>query len=187
MSMSDMRLFGQVTLLSALLAGCASTSSSPSTPAAPSGLAMVKSWFTPPPPPPSATTPVAVDDDIPCPRVEMSEGGSTLREGTGSDVKLQFSIRDIARECSAGKNGTTNMKIGIEGVAVIGKAGKPGPASASIIITAMKNDKVIATKVITAKVTIAADDNQALFRVIEPSFTLPAGAQDAELTAGFKK
>ncbi len=143
-------------------------------------------WFSAPKPAPAPQAAAVEEPDVPCPKVEVREGGSTLREGKGADVRVQFSIRDVARECSAGKNGTTVMKIGVEGIAAIGTAGKPGAVSAPITITATKGDKVVASKTVTLKTTVPADENQAQFRLIEPNFILPAGAEEADITVGFK-
>ena len=186
------RKISMIAALSLVLAGCmtsgtpqnaGSSSSAPSS-SAPS---LFSNWFaaqkTEPAP---QTTTAAAEPNIACPKVDLREGGSTLRQGKGSDVSVQFSLRDVARECSAGKNGAINMKIGVEGIAIIGTAGKPGAVSAPLTITATKGEKVVATKVMTIKTTIPADENQAQFRAIEPAFTLPAGSDDAEVTVGFK-
>lgn len=174
-------------LLSLGLAGCMSSGGSQSPSGTAGGSSLFSNWFaaqkTEPAPQVTAAAP---EPEVPCPKVEISEGGSTLRQGKGSDVSFQFSLRDVARECSAGKNGAIVMKIGVEGIAVIGKAGKPGGVSAPLVVTATKNDKVVATKTFTLKTTIPADENQTQFRFIDQGFTLPAGSDDADVTIGFK-
>lgn len=179
--------FGLIAALSVSLAGCMSSGGSPSPAGSSTGSSLFSNWFAmqKAEPAPQAVA-VAPEPDIPCPKVDIREGGSTLRQGKGSDVSVQFSLRDVARECSAGKNGAIVMKIGVEGIAVIGTAGKRGSVSAPLIITATKGDKVVATKTITLKTTIPADENQAQFRVIDEGFTLPAGSDEAEVTVGFK-
>jgi len=178
---------GLIAALSLGLAGCMSSGGSQSPASTSGGSSLFSNWFaaqkTEPAPQAAAAAP---EPDVPCPKVDIREGGSTLRQGKGSDVTVQFSLRDVVRECSAGKNGAIVMKIGVEGIAVIGTAGKPGAVSAPLIITATKGEKVVATKTITLKTTIPADENQAQFRSIDQGFTLPAGSDDASVTIGFK-
>jgi hypothetical protein len=174
------RSFGLAALLSLGLAGCMSSGGTQSPSGTSGELSLFSKWFA------AQKTEPAPQADVPCPKVEIREGGATLRQGKGSDVSVQFSLRDVARECSAGKNGAIVMKIGVEGIAVIGKAGKPGGVSAPLIVTATKNDKVIATKTITLKTTIPSDENQTQFRLIDQGFTVPAGSEDADVTIGFK-
>ena len=176
-----------IVVLSLGLAGCMSSGGSQNSAGTSGGSSLFSNWFAAQKtePVPQAVA-IAPEPDVPCPKVDIREGGSTLRQGKGSDVSVQFSLRDVARECSAGKNGAIVMKIGVEGIAVIGTAGKPGAVSAPLIITASKGDKVIATKTITLKTTIPAEENQAQFRMIDQGFTLPAGSDDADVTIGFK-
>ncbi len=179
--------FGLIAALSVSLAGCMSSGGSQSPAGSSTGSSLFSNWFaTQKTEPAPQAVAVAPEPDVPCPKIDIREGGSTLRQGKGSDVSVQFSLRDVARECSAGKNGAIVMKIGVEGIAVIGTAGKRGSVSAPMVITATKGDKVVATKTITLKTTIPADENQALFRVIDEGFTLPAGSDEAEVTIGFK-
>ena len=181
------RSLGVVALVSLGLTGCMSSGGSQSPSGTSGGSSLFSNWFTA-----QKTEPVplvaeaAPEPDVPCPKIEIREGGATLRQGKGSDVSVQFSLREVVRECSTGKNGAIVMKVGVEGIAVIGKAGKPGGVSAPLIITATKNEKVIATKTITLKTTIPADENQTQFRFIDQGFTLPAGSEDADVTIGFK-
>ena len=78
------------------------------------------------------------------------------------------------------------FKVGIEGLALIGAAGKPGPASAPLTITVTRGDKVVATRAATAKVIIPADEEQAQFRMIEDGIKVPPGVGDLAVTVGFK-
>ena len=183
------RFVGQVGVIVVLgcgLAGCMGGGSQQNAAGSATNSSVFSGWFSAPKTEQAPTTAVAEDPDVPCPKVELREGGATLREGKGADVRVQFSIRDVARECSFGKNGAIVMKIGVEGIAAIGTAGKPGAVSAPLVITATKNYKVIATKTVTVKTTIPADENQAQFRLIDQGFTLPAGSDDADVTIGFK-
>jgi len=167
------------------LAGCSSTSTTQG--ASPTG-SMFSGWFgqgaTPTAAAPATpeATPAVVED---CPAVEIREGGGVLRQAVDKAVRVQFTIRDVARECVKDGDGLI-MKIGVEGLAVIGTAGKPGPVSAPLTITATRADKPLFTRPVTIKTTIPADEGQALFRVIEDGIKIPAGKGDVSITIGFK-
>lgn len=120
-----------------------------------------------------------------CPKVDIREGGTNYRESSDKEVKVQFTIRNVARECSMA-GGSTVMKIGIEGVAILGAAGKAGPASAPLTILVTRGDKTIVTRASMAKVIIPADDEQALFRVIEDGIKIPPGQGELMVSIGFK-
>jgi hypothetical protein len=100
-------------------------------------------------------------------------------------VKTQFTIKNVARECVAAGDSVV-FKVGIEGLALIGTAGKPGPASAPVTITITRGNKIVATRATTAKVIIPADEGQAQFRIIEDGIKVPPGVGDLAVTVGFK-
>ncbi len=153
---------------------------------APSGGGMFSGLFgaSPAPAPVAAAAPAPVAE-VECPQVEIREGGATLRQGDPKSVKVQFTIKNVARECAAAGDSVV-FKVGIEGLALIGAAGKPGPASAPLTITVTRGGKVVATRATTAKVTIPADEDQAQFRMIEDGIKAPPGVGDLAVTVGFK-
>jgi hypothetical protein len=120
-----------------------------------------------------------------CPSVDIREGGGVRRDGAGSAVRLQFSIRNVARECRLTDAGVF-MKIGIEGVAIIGASGTPGAVSTPITIVVSRNEKPVLTRVVQAKSVITSDENQGLFRIIEDGIGIPQGPDDVTVTVGFK-
>jgi len=139
-------------------------------------------------PAPAATPATATAEapvDVECPKVEIREGGANFRQSADKAVRVQFSIRNVARECSL-EGETLVMKIGVEGIAVIGSAGKPGPVSAPLTITATRGDKTLVNRAATVKTIIPADDEQALFRLVEDGIKIPLGKGELSVTVGFK-
>lgn len=130
----------------------------------------------------AAVEPVA---EVDCPKVEIREGGTNYRQSAGQAVKVQFTIKNVARECS-GSADSLVMKVGIEGIALIGAGGKSGPAAAPLTIMVTRGDKVIVTKAVSAKVLIPADEDQSVFRVIEDGIKIPTGKGELAVTVGFK-
>ena len=166
--------------LTACMGGGASQGQSPS------GSGMFSGLFgaAPAPAPVVAAAPAPVAE-VECPQVEIREGGANLRQGDAKAVKTQFTIKNVARECAAAGDSVV-FKVGIEGLALIGTAGKPGPASAPVTITVTRGNKIVATRATTAKVIIPADEEQAQFRIIEDGIKVPPGIGDLAVTVGFK-
>ncbi len=82
-----------------------------------------------------ATTPppqkVAVED-VYCPTVTVMDGGSAIqvyaggRSGDASALRSQVSIGELARECQGQPDGSTLVKVGVEGRALLGAGGGAG-------------------------------------------------------------
>jgi len=152
-----------------------------------SGNGMFSGLFGPPstPAPAAAPAPSPVAE-VECPQVDIREGGTHLRQGDPQSVKIQFTIKNVARECGTAGDSVI-LKVGIEGLALIGTAGKPGPASAPITIIVTRGTKTVATRATVAKVIIPADEDQVLFRIIEDDIKVPPGVGELAVTVGFKK
>jgi hypothetical protein len=178
--------WGAVLPMTAMLAGCMGGGAA-STPA-PAGSSLFSGWFgqsqtAAPAPTAMATATPAPEPE--CPPIDIREGGTNFRQADAKAVKTQFTIKNVARECTAAGDSVV-VKVGIEGLALIGTAGKPGPASAPITILVTRNGKTVATRTVTAKVNIPADEEQAQFRLIEDGIKVPPGIGDATITVGFK-
>jgi hypothetical protein len=126
---------------------------------------------------------IKVEDEIECPAVEIREGGSTLRNGSAQAVSTQFSIRGLARECRADGESII-IKVGVEVLAIIGTAGRPGTASAPLSIVVKRGDKILVTRTKSASVNIPADEGQALFTVIEDGIKVPKSGAELSITVG---
>jgi hypothetical protein len=72
--------------------------------------------------------PPSMDDN--CPTADIRAGAGTLALGTkgqptsASDVRYQLSFTDIARQCAL-VGTTVNVKVGVQGRAIVGPAGAP--------------------------------------------------------------
>lgn len=126
---------------------------------------------------------IKIEDEIECPAVEIREGGSTLRNGSAQAVSTQFSIRGLARECSA-EGESIIIKVGVEVLAIIGAAGRPGTASAPLNIVVKRGDKTLVTRTRSASVNIPADEGQALFSIVEDGIKVPKSGAELSITVG---
>ncbi len=154
---------------------------------APAGSGMFSGIFgqAPAPAPVVAAAAAPSVPEAECPQVEIREGGANFRQGDPKAVKIQFTIKNVARECVAAGDSVV-FKVGIEGLALIGSGGKPGPASAPMTIIVTRGNKTVVTRATTAKVVIPPDEGQALFRIIEDGIKVPPGVGDVAVTVGFK-
>lgn len=125
-----------------------------------------------------------IEKEMECPSAFIRDGGAVIRNGKGQAVSSQLTIRNVDRECVPDGDGVI-VKVGIEGLALIGAAGKPGPVSGALTITADRDGKVVASRASVAKVTIGAE-GQALFTVIEDGIRIPPGEGDTVINVGFK-
>jgi hypothetical protein len=169
--------------LSGCMGGGAPSAGSTPQPGLFAGLFGPSTSVTPVATPTTATAEAPVD--VECPKVEIRDGGANVRQSADKAVRVQFSIRNVARECSV-QGESLMMKIGIEGIALIGSAGKPGPVSAPLTITAIRGDKTLVNRTALVKTVIPADDEQALFRLIEDGIKIPLGKGELSVTVGFK-
>ena len=175
---------------------------------------MLSGWFgssTPPVQTPApvvaAAEPTAEPD---CPTVDIREGGTIYRQNGGGvikakksikapdaepanqadtpvpGVKVQFTIKNVARECVF-NGGTILMKIGVEGTALIGSAGKPGPASAPLTFMVTRDGKTVLSRAAVVNTVIPADEEQAQFRLVQGDIKVPPGNGEIEVTVGFNK
>lgn len=126
---------------------------------------------------------IKVEDEVECPAVEIREGGSTLRNGSAQAVSTQFSLRGLARECRV-EGESIIIKVGVEVLAIIGTAGRPGMASAPLSIVVKRGDKTLVTRAKSASVNIPAEEGQALFTVVEDGIKVPKSGDELSIIVG---
>lgn len=133
------------------------------------------------------TVPPSITEEktIECPEAIIRDGGAVSRNGKGQAVSSQLTIRTVVRECAEDGNGL-NVKVGIEGIAVIGTAGKPGTVSGPITITVDRDGKTLSTRATRATATIGADGH-AIFSLVEDGIKVPPGDGDTIINVGFKQ
>jgi hypothetical protein len=120
-------------------------------------------------------TPGATPD---CPLLVVDDGGHMLRTPENADaanVHHQVSIKDTARECII--NGDQlNIRVGIEGDAVLGPVGAPGTYGATlrIALRRVKDESIVTSKDYRVGATIPAGAARADFHLIADPITIAA-------------
>jgi len=173
------RLRGAVRLAAALgagaiVAGCSSSG-------LPSFGGSVPSWFSRSDSATQAQASVPgtkqLDED--CPAVDIRTGAGTLavaakpQEPTANDLRYQLTFIELARQCFANGN-TVQIRVGVQGRAIVGPAGAPPQVSAPIRYSVVQEGvqpKTIATKFRRVPVTLAS--GSAVFTDIEDDLSFP--------------
>ncbi len=125
--------------------------------------------------PPEAPEPT---DDIDCPSVIVREGGAAIRVGgdEASSVRHQISLNNVARECVSTGNGGYALKIGVEGLALLGPAGGGTRSlTAPVRFTVRRGDQIIADRTRQVQVSIPTGQSQATFVAIEEGIAVGPG------------
>lgn len=130
--------------------------------------------------PPSQTT----EEEIDCPSVDVPPGTSAIRNEAGGAVRSQISLGQTARECRSVGN-QISIKVGVEGLALLGPAGAPGSFTVPLRIVVKRGETVVATRLYRGSVTIPKNDTQASFIVIEDNIMVPKADGDLAIEAGF--
>lgn len=134
--------------------------------------------------------PLAPEDAF-CPPVGVMEGGSAIQayagdpSGGATALRSQVTIGQLARECLAQSDGTTLVKVGVQGRALLGAQGSAGRYDVPVRIVVRQGDRIIANRVRRTAVQIPSGDSQATFAVVEEGIVVPASAaQDFEIEVG---
>ncbi|WP_244622949.1 hypothetical protein [Microvirga brassicacearum] len=138
--------------------------------------------------PPPAKTAI---EDVYCPSVEIAEGGSSIQAFAGGRVgeqgalRSQIALGQIARECVGNPDGSTIVKIGVEGRALLGAGGSPGRYDVPVHIAVKSGSTVIANRSRRLSVTIPPGESQGTFSVVEEGILVPArDASSFEIEVG---
>jgi hypothetical protein len=133
---------------------------------------------------------VAVED-VYCPTVTVMDGGSAIqvyaggRAGDASALRSQVSISELARECRGQPDGSTLVRVGVEGRALLGVGGGAGRFNVPVQIVVKGAPGVIANRSRQTSVAIPSGDTQASFTVIENGIVVPAAyANSFEIEVG---
>lgn len=128
-----------------------------------------------------------------CPFIFLDPGASMLRspaEADSASVRYQLSIRETARECVV-EGDRLNVKVGVEGLAILGPQGRPGAYGGNLRIAVRdtKNDTIVTSKTLRAGASVPAGASQASFEIITDPFVLPLvspkAQDDYEIMIGF--
>jgi hypothetical protein len=114
-----------------------------------------------------------------CPEIRIHEGTEVARFHAGSppsnsNLRVQYSIEDIARECSV-RDDMLVLKIGVEGKVLLGPAGTPGNFTVPVRVAVVRrgDQSPVVSKLYHAAVTIAAKHTEESFTIISEPITAP--------------
>ena len=121
---------------------------------------------------------VDMDPEAECPQINVPAGTSSYSAYAGEasplNVRFQARIAEFARECTLGSDNTVHIKVGVEGLVILGEKGAPGTFPAPLTISARDRDgTIISSQNKGLSVTIPPGATQATFRVIDDSITVP--------------
>ena len=120
-----------------------------------------------------------------CPPVEVAENGAAYRILAGSDVRTQFSVGRLARECARRQDGSITVKVGVEANVLLGPKGAPGRFDVPVTIQIRHEGKVIASRVEHTSVVVGPGEAQGFATIVAEELTVPpAVAEDYDITVG---
>eukprot|EP01037_Dinobryon_pediforme_P009608 gene9608-9685_t len=169
-----------------LLAGCASDPGSfqPGNSSVTDKMANLLAFNTTSPPPiaPAAKEIVKVD----CPTIEIQDGTAAARyyagAATNENVRYQFSLGNIARECTVVDNKIL-IKVGVSGRAILGPAGTAGTFSAPVRVAIRQESdgKAVVSKLYTATATVTSvDAGSGEFSLVTEPMAVPMLREQAD-------
>jgi hypothetical protein len=119
------------------------------------------------------------EDKLDCPTIEVLDGTASARVYAGADqsngnVKYQFSMGDVVRECSH-VGGDLVLKVGVEGRVLIGPVGAPGSFAAPVRIAVRRerDQTVVASKFYRVPVTVPPGGSEAGFSLVSDPIAVP--------------
>ncbi len=132
---------------------------------------------------------------IDCPPIEILDGTASARtyagaEQTNSNVKYQFSMGDVVRECSRAGDQLI-LKVGVEGRVLIGPAGQAGSFTAPVRI-AIRNDtdrRLGTSKFYNVPVSVPSGESGGGFSLVSDQISVPfikaQANEDYTIVVGF--
>ena len=167
------RVSGLTKLLSAgaaalLLAGCNSAGSK---------IGNLIAFNSPTPPPVMDMSPV---DKVECPFIDVPEGGAAVRLMSGSEVRHQYSLGDMSRECTVA-NKQIGIKVGVSGRVLAGRAGGSGKFTVPVRVGIRResDQKVLTSKLYQIPATIPQGQLQTTFAFVADPLYVPYTREQA--------
>ncbi len=126
----------------------------------------------------------AVVTKVNCPVVDVFEGAAAQRVYAGgqssSNVRYQFSMGDLARECSV-ENNKIVIKVGVEGKVLLGPAGAPSSFTVPlrVAVRTEADQKIIQSKSYRVQVSIPQGQSQTPFTLVADPIIVPFLGEDA--------
>jgi hypothetical protein len=127
-----------------------------------------------------------------CPVIVVDDGDHMVRTPENADaasVHHQVSIKDTARECVVSGD-ELNIRVGIQGDAVLGPVGAPGAYGGTIRIALRrtKDDSIVTSKNYKVGATIPAGAARADFHLLADPITIaatPKPQEEYDILVGF--
>jgi hypothetical protein len=127
-----------------------------------------------------------------CPPVEVAEGGAALQSyggkaGNSSALRNQITFGRLARECAWLQDGSVSVKVGVEGLVLLGPAGTAGRFEAPVQIAIKYGDKAVVSRARKTTVAIDSGEVQGMFSLVEDGLVVPpamAGDYSIEVALG---
>lgn len=127
-----------------------------------------------------------------CPLIVVDDGAHMLRTPENADaasVHHQVSIKDTARECIVSGD-QLNIRVGIQGDAVLGPTGSPGTYGGTIRIALrrIKDDSIVTSKNYRVGATVPAGAARADFHLLADPITIaatPKPQEEYDILIGF--
>jgi hypothetical protein len=143
-----------------------------------------------------SSTPVRINMDpaADCPQINVPSGMSAYASYAGEpssfNVRFQARIAEFARECILNAGNMITIKVGVEGLMLLGEKGTPGTYPAPLRILIRDRDgNVVASSDKHLSVTVPAGSTQASFKLIDDSLVVPISPerplQSFEIIVGF--
>ena len=178
-------VIGTVVLLAVGVAGCASVSSSDWFPSIPGFSNVVTTSADRSALASAQPTPPSMDEN--CPPADIRQGASTLaiatktQQATGSDLRYQLSITQIARQCAL-LGPEIRMRVGVQGRVIVGPAGAPNQVDVPLRYAVVRegvDPKTIVSKFRRIPVALPPGATNVSFTDIEENlrFPMPAPAE----------
>lgn len=144
---------------------------------------------------PGRAAPPSSASAVDCPEILIDAGSSFLRTPPGADagaVRYQLSIGLVARECSV-HDDKIDIKVGVEGAAVLGPVGQPGSYAGTLRISArrQKDEAILQSKTYRVSATVPSGGTRGEFQLIAEPLSVPYlgphAADDYEILVGFEQ
>ncbi len=118
-------------------------------------------------------------DHVICPDIVILDGTADDRvygkgEETNANVRYQFSLNDVARDCQI-DGARISLKVGAAGKVLLGPVGSPGNFTAPVRVAVIResDQQPIVSKLYQVPVSVPAGQTQALFTLVTEPLDVP--------------
>jgi hypothetical protein len=114
--------------------------------------------------------------DVNCPTVEVSDGGAVIQNSSGEgSPRSVITLGQLARECRGQRDGSTVVRVGIEGRAVLSGTG-PSRFDVPVQVIVKSRGTVLASRVLRGSIAVPAGDSHGSFAIVAEGLVVPPSA-----------